>query len=443
MWKSRLPGYSKRMLGSLSVHRWSAGERQPGFSLTLLFFMQQSPATTLPHHPFCAPEKGPSCTILWFRDHCCRIIRLLLVFLAILLLASSARAASSAPVFTDDLDYRDLDRALDISLAHLRNLPASTRYTVAGESITVDRLIDTAMSFQQLIAQKPSAEQLNLLIRQQYTILRIDGGTSRHLLVTGYYHPYFQGSLQRRAPYLYPLYGVPESLVIRPADGTGMNIGRLENGRFHPFWTREEIERGNLLRGSELVWLKDPFDAFVLHVQGSGVIVLPDGSLRRVQYARSNGRPYRSIGKHLVDIGRMQLADVTMDSIRHYLEQHPEEREQILHWNESFIFFHWAEAGPVIGSLGRELTAGRSIAADHRHYPPGSLVFLSSRQPLVINDKDDGWQPLQRFVTVQDTGSALTGPARVDLFWGAGDQAGRAAGRMKEDGAAYLLLRKE
>jgi membrane-bound lytic murein transglycosylase A len=97
------------------------------------------------------------------------------------------------------------------------------------------------------------------LIRQQYTIVRIDGGASRLLLVTGYYHPYFQGSLQRRAPYLYPLYGVPESLVVRPADGTGMNIGRLENGRFLPFWTREEIERGNLLRGSELVWLKDPF----------------------------------------------------------------------------------------------------------------------------------------------------------------------------------------
>jgi membrane-bound lytic murein transglycosylase A len=83
------------------------------------------------------------------------------------------------------------------------------------------------------------------------------------------------------------------------------------------------------------------------------VIVLPDGSLRRVQYARSNGRPYRSIGKYLVDTGRMQLADVTMDSIRHYLDQYPEDREQILHWNESFIFFHWAEAGPVIGSLGR------------------------------------------------------------------------------------------
>jgi membrane-bound lytic murein transglycosylase A len=405
--------------------------------------MQQYPSAVLPHHLICAPKKDPGCAILWFRDHCLRMIGLLLVFLAILLLASSARAASSAPVFTDDLEFRDLDRALEVSLAHLRNLPAATRYTVAGESITVDRLIDTAMSFQQLIAQKPTAEQLNQLIRRQYTILRIDGGASRRLLVTGYYHPYFQGSLQRRAPYLYPLYGVPESLVVRPADGAGMSIGRLENGQFHPFWTREEIERGNLLRGSELVWLKDPFDAFVLHVQGSGVIVLSDGSLRRVQYARSNGRPYRSIGKYLVDTGRMQLADVTMDSIRYFIDQHPKERDRILHWNESFIFFHWAEAGPVIGSLGRELTAGRSIAADHQHYPPGSLVFLDSRQPLTTNSQEDGWKSLQRFVTVQDTGSALKGPSRIDVFWGAGDQAGRAAGRMKEEGAAYLLLRKE
>ncbi|WP_240193365.1 murein transglycosylase A [Desulfobulbus alkaliphilus] len=365
------------------------------------------------------------------------------MFSVFFLFSLPVATAASTPKFKDDLDYQGLDQALVVSLVHLRNLAGTTRYTVAGESVTVERLIDTAESFRKLIAQRPSAAELNRLIQEHYTVVRIDSGVSRSLLVTGYYHPYFQGSLQRRAPYLYPLYGVPESLVVRPAQGAGMEIGRLEEGRFVPFWTREEIESGNLLRESELVWLKDRFDAFVLHVQGSGVIVLPDGSLRRVQYARSNGRPYRSIGKYLVDTGRMQLADVTMDSIRHYLEQHPEEVDQILHWNQSFIFFHWAEAGPVIGSLGRQLTAGRSIAADHRYYPPGSLVYLDSRQPLLTDDQGEGWQPLQRFVTVQDTGSALKGPARVDLFWGAGDLAGRAAGRMKEDGAAYLLLRRQ
>ena len=405
--------------------------------------MQQRPFTAPPPPSFRPPAKNPGSAILWLRDHVRCQVGLLIVFLALSFLPLPAATAASTLIFEDDLDYQDLDQALAVSLAHLRNRPGTTRYTVAGESITVERLIDTAESFRRLIAQRPSSAELNRLIRQQYTVVRIDSGASRSLLVTGYYHPYFHGSLQRRPPYLYPLYGVPASLVVRPVEGAGMDIGRLEKGRFVPFWTREEIERGNLLRGSELVWLKDRFDAFVLHVQGSGVIVLPDGSLRRVQYARSNGRPYRSIGKYLVDTGRMQLADVTMDSIRHYLDQHPEELDLILHWNQSFIFFHWAEAGPVIGSLGRPLTAGRSIAADHRYYPPGSLIFLASRQPLLTSGQDHGWQPLQRFVTVQDTGSALKGPARVDLFWGAGDQAGRAAGRMKEDGAAYLLLRKK
>jgi membrane-bound lytic murein transglycosylase A len=405
--------------------------------------MQHPPFTAQPLPSCRPPVKKTGSTILWFRDHIRCQVGLLIVFLVLTFFPLPAATAASTLIFEDDLDYQDLDQALAVSLAHLRNLDGTTRYTVAGELITVNRLIDTAESFRRLIAQKPTSAELNRLIRQQYTVVRIDSGAARSLLVTGYYHPYFQGSLQRRAPYLYPLYGVPASLVVRPAEGTGMDIGRLENGRFVPFWTREEIERDNLLRGAELVWLKDRFDAFVLHVQGSGVIVLPDGSLRRVQYARSNGRPYRSIGKYLVDTGRMQLADVTMDSIRHYLDQHPEELDRILHWNQSFIFFHWAEAGPVIGSLGRPLSAGRSIAADHRYYPPGSLIFLASRQPLLTAGQDHGWQPLKRFVTVQDTGSALKGPARVDLFWGAGDQAGRAAGRMKEDGAAYLLLRKQ
>jgi membrane-bound lytic murein transglycosylase A len=137
------------------------------------------------------------------------------------------------------------------------------------------------------------------------------------------------------------------------------------------------------------------------------------------------------------------LADVTMDSIRHYIDQHPAERDLILHHNDSFIFFNWSQPGPAIGSLAQELTPGRSIAADQRWYPPGSLVFLDSRRPIMVEGQVAEWQRMRRFVTVQDTGSALIGPGRIDVFWGTGEQAGQAAGQMKEDGMAYLLLLKE
>ena len=262
------------------------------------------------------------------------------------------------------------------------------------------------------------------------------------MLVTGYYQPHFAGSLTRTPPFLYPVYARPDSLVVRDSGGR-KTIGRLVDGVLRPFWTRREIERGNLLAGSEMVWLADPFDVCVLHVQGSAILHLTDGSRRGIHYAESNGRTYRSIGAYLVETGRMVLAEVTMDSIRDYLARHPEERDLILHQNDSFIFFHWTEAGPAVGSLGRPLTPGRSIAVDQHWYPPGALAYLESLQPVFADGMMTGWQRLQRFVSVQDTGSALIGPGRVDLFWGSGEHAGRAAGRMKEDGELYLLLPRE
>jgi membrane-bound lytic murein transglycosylase A len=353
---------------------------------------------------------------------------------------------SQYPSFHDDLQLQELTTILDKSLAFLRTVPASTCYTLAGVSLPVQRLIDSALYFQQLLRSSPTPEQLNQQIQRAYTVYRIDGSQSakaRRMLITGYYQPTFVGSLTRHPPFLYPLYGVPTSLRVQELGNGKKSIGRLQGGRILPFWTRKEIERHHLLHGQELVWLKDPFDAFILHVQGSGVIRLPDGTVRGVHYAQSNGRPYTSVGKYLVDSGRMQLAEVTMDSIRQYLVAHPKERDLILHQNDSFIFFHWSEAGPVIGNLGQALTAGRSLAADQQWYPPGALAFVHSRRPVMANGQVVEWKPLRRFASIQDTGSALTGPNRIDVFWGSGEQAGMEAGQMKEDGEVYLLLLNE
>lgn len=383
------------------------------------------------------------------------IKRVLVAISAAVFLLLTTRSSSSSlvplqvsqyPSFHDDLQLHELKTALDHSLAFLRTIPASTCYKVAGVSVPVQRLIDSALYLQKLLQASPSLEILNQEIQRSYTVYRVADDQSekaRRMLITGYYQPVFAGSLERRPPYLYPLYAVPKSLKIQESGGGQKNIGRMQGGRLTPFWTRKEIELRNLLQGQELVWLQDPFEAFVLHVQGSGVIQLTDGTVRGVHYAQSNGRRYTSIGKYLVDSGRMLLADVNMDSIRQYLVDHPKERDRILHQNESFIFFHWSKPGPVIGSLGQELTAGRSIAADQKWFPPGALAFVDTRRPVMANGQVVAWEPLQRFASVQDTGSALTGPGRVDIFWGSGEQAGMEAGQMKEDGKFYLLLLKE
>ncbi len=370
----------------------------------------------------------------------------LVLLLAHALHAESERSPGPAASFVDDLELRSLEVALNRSISHLRALPADTRYKIAGAVVPVRRLIDSARHLHALLQARLAPETLSRQIVRDYDLIRLCGqpdSPAPRLLVTGYYQPVFAGSLTPTPPFLHPLHRVPDDLAIAAGKGKKTAVGRFDRGRVVPYWTRGEIEQGQLLRGAELVWLRDPFDAFILHVQGSGVIQLPDGSVRGVHYAQSNGRAYHSVGKYLVDADRMQLADVTMDSIRRYIEQHPAERDQILRSNDAYIFFHWSEPGPAIGSLGQELTAGRSVAADQRWYPPGAVLFLDSRRPVMNNGEVAEWRQMHRLVTVQDTGSALVGPGRLDVFWGTGEQAGQEAGQMKEDGDACLLLLKE
>lgn len=353
------------------------------------------------------------------------------------------------PFFTDDLDYQDLDAALEKSLVYLRRLPPSTVYNIDNRRCTAADITRAVESFRKILAAKPSPDRLNELIARHFNVYQARGiggfNPDRSMLVTGYYQPLFSGSLKRTQDFSYPLYKMPADLVIRHIDQgrKKLSVGRMEQGRFVPYWTRGEIERDNLLNGQELIWLKNPLDAFVLHIQGSGLISLPDGSIRGVHYAMRNGRPYSSIGKYMVENGMLTLEEASLDSIRSYIDNHPEQRDLILHHNQSFIFFDWGNSQGAVGSIGQVLTPGRSVAADKTCFPPGALVFLQSRKPVVRDQHVVQWNDLQRFVTIQDTGSAIRGPGRVDLFWGSGSEAGLAAGRMKEDGALYLLLLKD
>ncbi len=264
------------------------------------------------------------------------------------------------------------------------------------------------------------------------------------MLVTGYYQPVFSGSKYATPEYSYPLYKIPNDLVVQHnSDDNTKSIGRFSNDQFVPYWTRQQIDEEKRTAGQELVWLKDPMDVFTLHIQGSGLIRFPDNTVKGVHYAHSNGQEYRSIGKYMVDTDRMTLAEASMDTIRNYVTSHPEERSEIFNHNEKYIFFHFTKTRGALGSLGKELIPGRSVAVDKTCLPAGGLGFLVTRQPVIKNNKATNWKPLRRFVLAHDSGSAIRGPGRVDLYWGTGKKAGMAAGRMKEDGALYFLMLKK
>jgi len=359
------------------------------------------------------------------------------LLLAFLLPATPA-LGTPPQLLRDDLSATSLLSAVGHSLDYLEKLPADRPMRLCNGIYTTGWLTETLRDFSDLVTRYGTGPELTKMVRQQFDICPAAGDDS--LLITGYYEPEVAGSLTPTPTYRYPLYRVPPDLVIR-----GNRIGREEQGRMVPYWSREEIETQNRLKGLELVYLADPVDAFLLHVQGSGRVRLPDGAVRRVHFAAKNGHAYRSIGRILADQGKIPLAEVTMPRITEYLSAHPGEREQILHGNPSFIFFSWGESGLTPnGSLGEPLTAGRSVALDPACFPPGALGYLVSRKPRLDSEGDvAGWTEMRRFVLHQDSGSAIKGAGRLDLFWGGDRSAAIAAGVMKQPGTLFFLVKKQ
>ncbi len=376
------------------------------------------------------------------------------ILLCLLLLANCAEKpplipleTKENPFFYDDTTRESLLEALEHHLDYLRKRPQGKVSVIGDKEFSSAKLLDSLTTFQEVFSSTAHPFKLDKNIQEKFLIFQADGrrkSDRNEMLVTGYYEPLLVGSLEHQAPFIYPLYAQPDSLIVRRNPNNPTQKGRLdEKGNFLPYWTRAEIETRELAKGFELVYLKDPFDAFILHIQGSGKIQLRDGSMRSIHYATDNGREYNSIGKLLVDTGKMTLEEVTMPAIRNYLRNHPGEQKHILYHNKKFIFFRWEKENGPFGSLGSPLTAGRSIAIDARVLPMDAIGYLISQQPVIDdNGKVVGWKPLHRFVVPQDTGSAIKGAGRVDLFWGNGARAKTRAGTMKEKGKLYFLIKK-
>jgi membrane-bound lytic murein transglycosylase A len=260
-------------------------------------------------------------------------------------------------------------------------------------------------------------------------------------LFTGYYEPLLHGARQRGGKYQTPLLKRPPDLVMvdlgrfRPAWHGERIAGRVVTGNLVPYPSRAEIERGALdANRLALFWVDDAVDAFFLQVQGSGRVALPNGTQVRLGYAGQNGAPYVAIGKKLIERGALAADQVSLQSIRAWIAAHPDQADALMDENPSYVFFRELPGDGPVGSEGVVLSAGRSLAVDRNFIPLGAPVYLAI---------DGNPSPLQRLMVAQDTGGAINGPVRGDVFWGFGPDAESRAGAMRARGRYYLLLPKD
>jgi len=387
-------------------------------------------------------------------------------FLLILLMTGCARVSAprspaSAPTLwpvpveeilplADDHEGGSLIMALERSLGYYDTLPENTLLRWGDKRIPVRDLKETLLSFREImLGGEPEAVKARR-ISETFSFHRSSGMDQRGtVLFTGYYEPFLEGSLEKTDRYRFPLYGVPDDLIVVDPDGSSggdeEQIGRLENGRMRPYYSRAEIDEGRVLEGKhlEIAWVDDPVERFYLQMQGSGRISLTDGTIIRVGFAGSNGITFRSVAGYLLDQGKISQKDTAYQAFKRYLKGLSlEELTELFNYNGRYVFFRLMADGPR-GSLRVPLTPGRSIATDASVFPRGALAFIRLQKPRFDEQGNIvEWVPFGRFVLSQDAGNAIRGPGRVDLFCGSGGEAGRLAGSLKEKGRLYLILKK-
>lgn len=348
-------------------------------------------------------------------------------------------------VRVDDMDFSSLEEAVEKSIRFFQRSGEQREYCFknrchrGGEFIAALKRLKTALS-----RHEASWEEKEKAISALFDFVI----ASESLTVTGYFEPILKGSLVKDERFRYPIYKMPEETVIvrlgkfNRKYGSEVLVGRLVRNEVVPHYTRREIDYQNVLarRGLEIAWVEDPVELFFLHLQGSGKIMLPDGSTMSVSYAQRNGRPYRSIATYMVEKGYLKPNETSHRSVKAFLKHNPQLRDEILSYNESYIFFRVVEEGPV-GAFGLKLVAGRSVALDPDVYPPGVPLMLKSRRPVSFEgERPVAWENFTRIVFNHDGGTAIKGPHRLDLFCGTGEEKEKEAGSLREPGKLFILL---
>lgn len=355
------------------------------------------------------------------------------------------------PDFQDDMDLDSLALAIKRNLEYLHRLDPEYIFFYGPEKFTCRQVLESQEAFLELISRISDPKELKREIKKNFLVFKAAGrGEKNKVLFTGYFEPMFEARLVPDERFKYPIYRRPDNLIQidlslfnKKYEGDSITA-RIEGNSVIPYYTREQIEIENTLKGKglEIAWLKDPLDVAFLQIQGSGRLKLPNDQIISVGYSASNGRPYRSIGRFMLEKGYMESEEMSMQGIRKYLSEHPGVINDVLNYNSSYVFFRLLDNGPL-GNIEVPLTAGRSIALNASLFPKGAICFISCEKPVInSNGEIERWTKFSRFVMNQDTGGAITGTGRADIFWGSDQYAELAAGHMKHEGDLYILMKR-
>ncbi len=350
--------------------------------------------------------------------------------------------------FNDDLESEGLSEAIQNHLDILAYQDPDKVLPMGNKQITVRKVFSTLQAFLELLNQNLSTEEFAREIEDKFEFIQTGKGNNLEALFTGYYTPVIPASRTQSSKFNFPIYRKPDRLsknrlfVRHRAPGNSYATLKFIDG---PNYTREDIDGFNALKdsGLEIAWLQNEMERYFLHIQGSGILEFPDGELQGVQFAGTNGYRYKSVGKHMLEEGALSPSEGSMQGIKKHFNKRPQDIPKYLYKNKRYIFFEFSDGTPR-GSSGTPVIANRSIATDTSIYPQGGLAFISSQKPVLdASGEITKWKPFTRFVLNQDTGSAIKGLGRVDLYFGIGKQAGQLAGRYMQKGNLYFLLLKD
>lgn len=296
---------------------------------------------------------------------------------------------------------------------------------------------------QHMVKQHPDSDTQARQLFERYLrpYLMTNNGKATGLF-TGYYEPSIPGSLKPTAYYRVPLYARPYNLV-RVRIGGSMRYRLKVNGHYVRAPSRQAISQGPALKNTSVIaWIHSKIDRFFLQIQGSGSVQLSNGKRILLGYNGQNGYKYYPIGAYLVDKGYLTRKNVSMQSIKAWLQTHPDQAERVMNLDPSFVFFRKLTTDSPIGAQGVPLSAGYSLAVDRRYTRYGTPVWISTYLPQKSANKIAHGAPLNRLMIAQDTGGAIKGPVRGDIFWGPGKRAEWLAGHMQSEGKMWVLLPK-
>jgi len=354
-------------------------------------------------------------------------------------------SAEALPLPEDDMGKEGLLESLRLTLSYWKKRPDAFRIKIGPDSYGAPRMRDTTQRLINLFEAGLSGQELHKALKDDFRVYRsvADDGSGK-IVLTGYYEAEIKAAKKPDETHKFPVHLKPPDLIKTTPDmGVDFDYGRIDqNGKLVRYYPRQEISGGALAgQDLELVWSEHPALIMLLQIQGSGIVRFPDGDFIKTGFDGANGWPFKSVQKLLKDCG--EIPDMSFKDFISYLAKQGGRESRLVDLNPRYVFFKQRpKDSPAYGAIGTALIPGRSIAVDPGPLPLGITALIRSKRPVAGQNGSLAFKDFTRFVQAHDTGSAIRGPGRIDLFWGAGETAETEASAMKAKGDIFILIAK-